>query len=172
MKLTCQLTPADLVAFNEYHVAHSDLHRAQRRKHRYVVPVIYFIFAGLLFLGSAGRAALIFAVFAIIWFLLSPRWLRRRYRKHFQKHVAETAGEAIKTPVTLELRDDGIHSESNLGHSVLKYSAVGQIVENGMYTYVYIGQGMALVLPEDRIARQDIDAFVTDLKKRLPVASS
>lgn len=166
MKLIYQLEPSDLVAFNEYHVAHSDLHKKQRRKHRIVVPIVYLVLSALLLIVDARIGSVLLAAFAIIWFLLSPRWLKRRYRKHFQKHVAETVGDSLKEPVTLELHDDGIHSASYLGQSTYKYSAVGQIVGNGIYTYVYIDKGMALVLPDDRISRDQIDTFVAEIKTR------
>jgi Flp pilus assembly protein TadB len=118
MKLIYQLNPADLVTFNEYHSAHSDLHIKQRRKHRIIVPIVYLVLAALILMTGARIGAVFFSFFAVLWFLLSPSWLRRRYRKHFQKHVAETVGDSLRDPIILELQDDGIHSQSYVGQSV------------------------------------------------------
>ena len=166
MKLTCQLQPADLVAFNEYHSAHSKLHRKQRWKYRVIVPIVYLILAAILYTSSGPMGASVLVAFALIWFLFSPLWLRRRYRKHFQKHVAETSGESLKDPMVLELVDEGIRVQSHIGQSVFKYTAVGNIARDVGRTYVYIGKGMALILPEDRIPKDQIAAFVKTIEER------
>lgn len=166
MKLTYQLQPVDLVKFNEYHSTHSAYHKQLRRKQRILVPIVYLLLATLLYAtgGRAGPALLVFI--AVLWLFLWPLWIRQRYRKHFQMHVAETTGDSLKDPIILELQDDGIHSQSYLGQSVYRYSAVGDIVGNENYRYVYIGKGMALVLPEDRIPGDQIERFVAEINER------
>jgi hypothetical protein len=92
--------------------------------------------------------------------------MRRRYQKHYEKHIRETVGQSLQKSMTLELRDDGICSSSSLGESKYRYSAVDRIVENDGYTYVFIGKGMALVLPHDRIPKDAIDSLATEINQR------
>ena len=171
MKLTCQLTPADLVAFNEYHAANSPLHKRHRLRYRLSIPIVFL--SGVAFFVAVGAylAAVPLTVFAVVWFVLSPCWLKYRNKRIYQKHIAENVGDSLREPSILELCDDGIHSTSHLGQSVYNYSAVGQIATDGGYTFVYIGKGMALVLPEDRLPRDEIDAFVTEIWARKEAAS-
>ena len=171
MKLTYQLTPDDLVAFNEYHAANSPLHKRARLRFRIVLPIILLMGSAFIVAIGAYPAAMPFAVVAVAWFLLSPYWLKRRYRKHFQRYIAENVGDLLKEPSTLELHDDGIHTTSYLGQAVYKYSAIGQIAYVEGYTFIYIGKGMALVLPEDRLSPDDVDAFVTEIWTRKDAAS-
>jgi len=161
-----RLTENDLLKFNLYYSANSELHQKHRRRHRVLVPVAYAVLAALLCLSRAFVAASLFAIFGVAWFLLSPRWMRKRYQKHYEKHIRETVGESLRTPMTLELRADGICSTSHLGESKYRYSAVDKIVENDGYTYVFIGKGMALVLPHDRIPQATISSVVSEITQR------
>jgi len=165
MKVTFQLEQDDYVKFNEYHSIHSPLHIKARRKHRVIVPIIYLVITVLSLLNSDYVLATVFGIFAILWFLLSPAWQKRRYRKHFQKHVAETIGDALKEPSSVELMEDGIHSTSYAGHSVFKYSVVEKIVENEGFTYIYIGKGMAIIIPHDRVDESEVNELVAEIKK-------
>lgn len=166
MKLIYQLTPSDLVAFDVYHAAHSELTRKQRRNYRIVLTTIYLTIAALFFAIDRRIASALVAAFAIIWFLSYPQRTERRSRIYFQRFIAETVGDSLKEAVILELHDDGIHSTSYLGQSTIKYSAVDKLVVDGIYTYVYIGRGAALIFPDDRIPRDQINAFVEEIKTR------
>ena len=165
MKITFQLTQDDLVEFNLYHSAHSPLHIKTLRRQRVLVPIIYLVIS----VFGAMRVDLVFAgIFAalsILWFLLFPKWTKKRYRKHYIKHIEENFSSIDKEPVTIELKDDGIHSTSHMGHSVFKYSVVEKIVENDDVTYIYIGKGMALVLPHDRVPDNERAALREGIEK-------
>jgi len=166
MKLTYQLTQSDLVKFNEYHSAHSTLHNKYRRKYRILFPICYLIFSIIFFLFDDIPLAIGFIVLAILWFLFYPLWENKRYRKHFEKHVAETVGDFLKEPLIVELQEEGIHISDHSGQSLYKYSAVGQIVENEGYTYIYIGKAMALILPHDRLSINDITTLIIEVENR------
>ena len=165
-RIEYKLTEQDLLRFNLYHSTTSDLHQKQRRRHRVVVPAAYLILAILLCLSELFIAATLFVLFAAGWFFLSPRLMNKRYRKIYEKHIRETVGDSLRTPMTLELRPDGISSSSYLGESKYRYSVVDRIVENDGYTYVFIGKGMALVLPHDRIPKDAIASLVAEITQR------
>jgi len=171
-RIEYRLTENDLLKFNLYYSANSELHQKQRRRHRVIVPVAYAVLAALLCLSRSFAAASLFAVFAVAWFLLSPKWMLKRYRKHYEKHIRETVGESLRTPMTMELRADGICSTSHLGESKYRYSAVDKLVENDGYTYVFIGKGMALVLPHDRIPQDTIRSVVSEITQRKQEANT
>ena len=165
-RIEYQLTEEDLIRFNLYYSAHSELHKRQRRRHRLLVPVVYAVLAGLCCMSRSFIVASVLAAFALVWFLVSPAWLRWRFRKHYEKHIRETKGETLKEPMTLELQPDGICTSSAVGESKFRYSAVDQIVENEGYTYVFISKAMALILPHDRIAQETITALVAEISRR------
>lgn len=166
------LTAEDLVQFNLYYSSISPNHARQRKRHRILVPVVYMILALLLLWGSSYVAATLFTLFAAVWFALSPRWLRKRYRKYYERHIAETAGDELPRSTVLDLLPDGIFSSSHMGETKFRYDAVDRVVENNGYTYVFIGKGMALVLPHDRIAKDTIGAFVDEIMRKKKTGES
>ena len=103
-------------------------------------------------------------------FTTSPR-LKQVRRQQCEKYVNESVGNSLKEPIILELLEDGIHSSSYLGTFTYIYYAVDKIVENQGYTYIYIGKDKALILPHDRIAPDELNAFVTEVQKRKAAAS-
>ena len=160
------LTAEDLLQFNLYYSSISPNHARQRKRHRILVPVVYMILALLLLREGSHIAATLFTLFAAVWFALSPRWLRKRYCKHYERHIAETAGDVLPRSTVLELLPDGIFSSSHIGETKFRYDAVDRVVENNGYTYVFIGKGMALVLPHDRISKDTIAAFVDEIQRK------
>jgi hypothetical protein len=110
--------------------------------------------------------ATIFTLIAVLWFALSPRWLRKRYRKHFERHIAETAGDLLPRITVLDLLPDGIFSSSHMGETKFRYDSVDRVVEHDGYTYVFIGKGIALLLPHDRVPPDAIASFVDEIQKR------
>ncbi len=166
MKLTYQLTLDDLVKFNIYHTENSPIHIKARRRYRIIPPAIYLALAMFGYFAGDVGFAMTFAGLAIVWFLFSPRILKRRYRKHFEKHVEENFKDSVKESSTVELEEDGVHSTSQMGESIFKYSAVEKIVANDGFTYVYIGKGMAIVIPHDRVPENQINDLVTGIEKQ------
>jgi len=165
-RIEYKLTEQDLLKFNLYYSANSDLHRKYRRRYRLFVPVAYAVLALLLCLLHSFVVASIFAAVGVGWFFLSPMWMRRRYRKQYEKQIRETIGDSLRDPITLELQPDGICSSSYIGESKYRYSAVDRIEENDGYTYIFIGKGMALILPHDRIPKDAGRSLVAEIARR------
>ncbi|MHB1000676.1 MAG: YcxB family protein [Armatimonadota bacterium] len=164
-RLEYNLTEKDLVEFNIYHSLHSELHLKERRKLRLMVPVIYIILAGILILIGNRLAASVFGVIAIGWYFISPMWINSKYRKHFERHIKDVIGDSISDPITIEVKPDGIFSTSHAGEARYKLSSVEKIAEDDGYTYVYVGKGMAFILPHDRISQSDIDTFIAEIEE-------
>lgn len=169
MQLTHQLKLDDLVAFNLYYMAHSAVYRAQRFRYRVIPSILYLVFAALMFLAQMNIWGIVSLALAILWFLFAPRWTQRRSRNVIQKQFAEMLGDSITDPVTVELCDDGIHISSSHGQSIYNYSAVGQIVDDTNHTYIYIGKGTAIILPNDSVTPAQKEAMVAGIlaKKEL-----
>ena len=161
-----QLAEADIIQFHMFCWADSEVFRKQCRKFRLIVFLVYLVLSAPLYLSGVYVGAVLFTSVAVAWFLLSPSWLQRRSRRHYAKRIRETVGDSLREPVKVELHPDGIHSLSYLGESVFRYTAVDRIVEDGGYTYVFIGKGMAIVLPHDRVPKETITALVTEIGER------
>lgn len=166
VKLEYKLTEEDLVAFNIYHIAHSSLHRSEQHKARVIPSALLAAFGAAMYaLDRATILLVIYVALGVAWYLLCPRYLASRYRRNVRKHVGEISSDLVKAPVVLEPRDDGIYGSSFTGETKYNYAAVGEIVEDGGYTFVFLGKGMAFILPHDRVPKQDIDVFVAEIER-------
>jgi hypothetical protein len=160
------LTADDLLQFNLYYSSISENHASQRRKHRTLVSIAYIILALISFGFNEYGIAIVFILFAGAWFLFSPRLVSRQYRKHYEKHIAETAGDKLPYSVVLELQPDGIFASSYMGEAKYHYDVVDKIVENEGYTYIFIRKDMAFILPHDRIPDETIKGFVDEIQRK------
>lgn len=160
------LTEQDLLAFHLYYASHAGTYRRQARRQRWLVPACYLIFALIVCGTESYGLATAFALFAVAWFFLAPRWVRRRYRRHYERHIRDTAGDSLREPMTLELLPDRIATTSCLGECRYRYAAVDCIVENAGYTYIFIGKAQAIILPHDRVPKAAVDELVAEIGRK------
>lgn len=172
MKITFKLTQDDLIKFNEYHTEHSPIFIKDSRKNRILVPIIYLFIAILFLLSDKCEIAIIFAVLAVLWFTFFPIMLKRRNKKFFQKHVEENSKDIAKEPSTVEIKEDSIYTSSYIGNSSFKFSVVEKIVENDGFTYIYIGKGMAIIIPHDRVSQSQRNDLIAEVKKQKEIANN
>ena len=168
-RIEYQLTQDDLVQFNMYYVSVSNYYRKQRLKLCLFIPAICLPFFLLFLYSHQYHVAIFFLAFGLAWFLLYPIRIKQSQRRHFLKHIEEAFGDIHRKPSVLNLQEDGIFSSSYLGESKFPYSSIDRIVEHAGYTYIFIGKGMALVLPHDRISEEDLKSFVDEVNRRMPV---
>jgi hypothetical protein len=167
-RLEFRLTRDDLLAFSLYYVRHSRVNRRVSRRLRIVGPIIFFLFAVLLY--PNWIPCTIYTLFGVLWFLLYPVAARIRVRRHYAKVLEETAGDFLHDPFVLELRDDAIYSSAHLGESKTWYSGIEQVVENNGYTYILMGKRTAFILPHDRIPKPALDSFLATLREKMKKA--
>jgi hypothetical protein len=166
-RLEFRLTEEDRVRFFGYFASNSPTHISQARIYRFLPAVLW---AGLAIFLLGVHAYIMAAVFFAMvagWILIAPWRLRKRYEKIHRRIVAETSGRTLAEPLVIELEDAGVRSTSAIGDSLIKYAFIGKIVENAVYTYVFIDKGQAHVLPHDRLGKPVVDEFISELKRRM-----
>jgi YcxB-like protein len=166
MKLSYQMTLEDTLEFHVYHASHSTAVQKQRQQQRIFFSVVFLAFGAVFFLRGQWLAGSIVTTLACVWFTCMPALLRVRTRKYFRKQLAESIGDSLRTPIEAEIQDQGIHFKNHICETLYGYSAIGKIVESGIYTFLYIDKGSAIVLASDRLRKDQIDAFVERVKER------
>ena len=160
------LTAEDLLHFNLYYSAISPTQVKQRRRARLFVSVVYIALALFTLKEGSYFVATVLMVLVAAWLLFSPRWFLWRSRKHYEKHIAETAGDRLPSSIVLDLLPDGIFSSSYIGETKFRYDVVDRVVEDDGYTYIFLGKGAAFVLPHDRVPKDTVAAFVEQIQSR------
>ncbi len=167
MKIEYKLTEKDMLAYYLHFSDNSRSRNVQKRIRRTLVPVLYLIFGWVFFAIGIITITIFFFVAAALWYLFWPIYHRWREKKIYKKHIAETVGGSIKDPLVTETNQEHLFIKSNLAKSKYKYSQVGKIAADKKYTYIYLGKDSAVILPHNTIGKDTVDAFVSDVEKRL-----
>lgn len=126
----------------------------RRKRSRWLVPGVYVVLALLLAWAADMSAAVAFLLVAVAWFLLYPKWEKRRYRKHFLSFVQETYQNTIGVPTTLELEEDAIHSDNKKGSSTFLTNAIMGTDEIASFYYLRVDKGVVIAIPKRELGEQ------------------
>ena len=167
MKLTYQLNQDDLVAFYQHFASRSNVHRRRWRQSVFGIPILCSLVAGYFYYRAATATAVVYLVLAVVWFALWPVVMKASHKRYYKKHVEEIDGVLFQEPTFVELREGGLFSSNAQGQVLYKYTAIGDVEDVGRYTYIWLGKRMAIILPEDRIPRDQLVAFVEAVREKL-----
>ncbi len=164
MILRFDSTIEDVVAFNDYHSKHSPKMKRIMAGFRWVPALLAFL---LIFTstmkhdyGSAAIAGLIGASIAAILCPPLIRWsLRRRIYKLYSKGIHKK----ILGEHEAEIVEDGIIARASYSESKYSWGLIEKIESTAEYTFIYVDEAMAYVIPHTRIEEGNYKAFMTEL---------
>jgi len=164
MKFTFQLTEEDLLTFLLFNAERSEFVSREVQKKRRAPTMVVFIFAALLLLLQNYPAAIAFAMVGITLYLAFPRALKRSRTRYFTNHIRTCCKDVTSGPTTIGIEADGIHDHSATSFTLYPFTAFHDIQQHQNYTYAYLGNGTALVLPHDRVTSEQISALLTAIE--------
>lgn len=167
MELTYFLKEEDLLAYYIYHSEHSGVHLRQNKNARIIVLVVYTLCAALLFVAYSSISGGIMLGAGLLFYFLMPKWLKFRNQRLYKKYIKETGNDLMKEPITLRLGPDGIHSKSYVGEASYPYDRLGKIIQEKNHTYIFIGNGMAIVIPHNQVEQNQLDLLLKEIKSRI-----
>ena len=167
MELEYQLEEEDLLAFSEYHLAHSPSNREVRRRQTYGYAVLFAVF-GLIFLVFGEAAlAIAFLVLGPLWIAYWPWRVKQIQRKQLLARYREGKNPVLEGPVVLGIDEDGLTSVNSMSQSRTSFAAVQRVADTPDHFFVYLGAVQAMVIPRRRVSRGDADIFVQELRRRI-----
>ena len=143
MKLNYSFTEQDYIDFS--------LRYAKKRNRKILVITSVVLFAVLVVILLASNAPPIMmpicAIFVVIIYALGVL-SQNAMLKHSAKQNIESAGnDFFKSDKTLELLDDGIESQSNLGTSKFRYESINSLSKDDRFMGITIKGGSVLFIP-------------------------
>ena len=169
-------TEDDLVNFTCFTIFRLDAFRKMIRRNQLLYVLIIVVFLGIIIVqpnvveylkSGSGIFCLFFLFLSLFMALAHPRRFRRHQRECSRKILRETHSDLIGTPLTVELREDGVFSQNVRGQSTYVYPAIREIVEHAACVYVCFAKAEAFIFPRDRIPCETLDAFIAELKTRV-----
>ncbi|WP_405572273.1 YcxB family protein [Winogradskyella sp. Asnod2-B02-A] len=159
MTLEYQLNFSDFLEHQLYFSAKSKLHKKNRNKTRWVVPIIYMVLGLFLMFTKKNEIYILFFAFAILWYIFYPFYAKRRYKKHFENHINENFKNRIGKEVTLifDKSSHVIESSDSGTQTKIKDSEFEKLIELKEHFFLRLKSELSLIIPKRAI--KDIEAF-------------
>lgn len=146
MQVQYENTFEDIVQFQVYFNEHSELGR-RAKLIALIAGLATFVVAGIVmwFVTKSPLPLVLFGLVIVGWIA----WYPSRYRKTVQKNARRFVKEVWKQQflTTLSIDEEGLHAASEGGDSNLKWSMIRSIDEDLAATYLFFGNGTAIVVP-------------------------
>jgi Ca2+/Na+ antiporter len=156
MKLEYSLDFSDFLEYQLYVSSKSELHRKNLRKARNFVPLLYIALGFILLFIQEAELAIVFFVIAVLWFLFYPLYARRKYKKHFEKHIKENYKNRIGKKVILNFDKDADFIEaSDFGTQMrIQDSEFDKLIELKNHYFLRLKSELSIIVPKRAVAEQ------------------
>lgn len=169
LSLTYSRTMDDIVAWTQYHSAHSASYkRLYGIQVAFVSAILFVAFWAISGFGDTGAITAALATAVIFCIMLSQR--KRGIARYVKKTYAEGKNEGMIGQHRLLVTDDGLTDNSETGELKTRWAGIERVVEIPGYTFVYISAASALVVSERGVSEGDYSAFMAELKRRWDAA--
>lgn len=151
MRIEYTLEKIDFLKFQLFAASISERIIKSRKNSRIRLPIVYLILGLLLFVFADLIFALIFIGIGVVWYLLHPYFMKKRYIHHFEKYIDENYQNRIGKTVTIDFDGEHIISTDYLGESRLKIREIAEINEIKDYVFLKFSSGESFIIPKDRL---------------------
>lgn len=159
----------DVVAFNEYHAAHSPLLRRGLMMYRLVPAAIGFVAGAIMALSdwSEGiKTAVLSVVVPGLWIAVAPWVYRRRIRQNVKKLYREGRNAAVFGRQTLAISASGFTRTASGAHSEARWDAVERVASTPGYLFIYTSAVTAHIVPRRAFPDdRSFDAFTAAARR-------
>ena len=157
MKLEYTLNFSDFLEYQLYFSSKSELHKKNRNKSRFVVPIIYIIFGLFILLIKKTELAIAFFVFAALWFLFYPLYSKWRYKRHFEKHIKENYKNRIGKLAVLNFdkNADFIETSDSGTQTKIQESEFDKLIELKDHYFLRLKSELSIIIPKRAISEHE-----------------
>ena len=129
----------------------------QTRIRAWLIIVACFIVLGLVFTVTKNPFfQYYFFAFALISLVFYPFYQRYKYKKHYQKHIAESVQYRIGKASTVELTKDKVKCNDVTGETMINISELSEINEIGTHIFLKFKSGESLIIPKRQINESEL----------------
>ncbi len=163
MKIEFSLNEDDFLMHQLYVASKSNTIRKRRTRNRIIIPLLYFVFAFLIFIQNKIIVATIICIIGIVWFLFYPKWDKRHYINHYKKFIKENYKARFEEKLSLEFYNDFILAYDAGSESKILTKEIEEIVEICTNIFIRLKGGQSIILPKNKI--NDINKLTKVLRE-------
>jgi hypothetical protein len=170
MELAYSLDENDFLNHQLYLASKSKRIKKSRLKRRIWAVVAFLSMAWLFYLKKDSVLFWYFLVAAGLAAALYPFYLRRLYRRHYQKYIEENYGSKIGKRVEIKLDSEKLWSKDELSEGSINLSGLTEIVEVPTAFYLKTATSAALILPKIQVVNaEEVKAELQAIAKRYSI---
>ena len=163
MTIETYIDENDLLTCQLYYASKSKQIKKKRQKNRIIIPILYTVFALILYFIDKSIISYLFFIFAILWYFLYPIYERRRYIKHYTTWNKENSLNKIGKVATIEFSNEFIITKEGINEGKLSTAEINEINEIATAVFVKLKTGNSIVLAKNKI--KDFDQVISTLKE-------
>lgn len=148
MQLEYSLEEKDFLTFQLYTASKSETIRRRRLRSKWILPVIYFFFAILIFYKGIPVIASVFIIIAILWFIFYPKYESKKYVKHYQTFIREHHTGKLNRKALLEIDGSRILSKDETKTTEILTSEISSITSLPQHYFIKLKTGDTFIVPK------------------------
>jgi hypothetical protein len=164
MKLKYSFTAQDYIDFA--------LRSVKNRNRKILIITGAACFMVLIVILLASNAPLVMipicAIFVILICAISALLQKAIVKRSAMQNIKSAGTDFFKSDKTLELLDDGIESQSNIGVSKLRYESISNLSKDDRFAYIAVKGGNKLFIP---LSTQGVSEFYGVLAEKIKNAA-
>lgn len=161
----------DLIAFNEHLLSNSEHIQKIMRRHQAIAPGIFVVLALLLFFYLKDIPSAIYVgLIASAWGVFVPLYLKWNMRQQIRRMYTEEEKACILGRYKLRVEPKELVEINDKGETRLSWREILRVESEKKYTYVYVGESTALIIPRATVAQGNLHEFVKAADERIEQA--
>ncbi|WP_291574454.1 YcxB family protein [Clostridium sp. UBA4548] len=150
MKISYELTKEDYMEFNMHHIFKTKSIRTTLFIERFVISIMFLLVPFLMKPKGHIPFAIFFMPFAIIyvgWLVFFPKYFKGSIKRRLERMLNKEENKSLFGPQQLSITDVGIFEFDNLEKSKVTMKDVEKVEVTESYTYIYISDMNAYIIP-------------------------
>jgi len=164
MELKYSLTKLDYLTYQLFQASQSKHLRKIKLITWFLIPVLYIT------IGIIGLVNLIISIGgSILWLIIFPYFTRWVIKNNYSKLIDEQLGNRIDKTSKISLENNKILLSDETSERKINTSEVSDIFEIASHVFIRLQQGVSIILPKDKIAKESVASFVSALENQTDI---
>jgi len=168
MTLHYNVSPEEIVAFNSWYTDFSSEGKKRMRTFRvalYLLPLILNIGFGSLRPHLLPTLMVVTVIETLLVALYLPRRLKHIQRGYLLKLFGKREYAHLFGKASMEIQEEGLLSVTDQTTSLIKWSAIQEIVTTDTHAFFRMGPIQAAVIARDKVEEGNFDAFIAEARR-------
>jgi hypothetical protein len=173
MRLRCDVTLDDVIAFSQHHWRQSPHARQQMRRGMVIVSALAITVFGLLAIQHQDLILLFALALTLpVFWIAYPPLCRRQFKRNVSQLYLEGSTRGIVGGHEFEALPDGFVDRTEFGEQKTYWPGILKVDCTQDHVFVYISSVSAHIISLRGVTEGDLEGFIAEAKRRWQAASA